>query len=75
MRIELVIKSIGSIALLYVTFNNSILPLKEKSRQLFPKDTEINHQAVLKKLQEILAVRGKKVWCVFSLPTQHFSVG
>lgn len=33
---------------------------REKSRQLFPKDTEINHQAILKKLQEILAVRGKK---------------
>ncbi|XP_065054309.1 eukaryotic translation initiation factor 3 subunit C-like [Rhopilema esculentum] len=33
---------------------------REKSRQLFPKDVEINHQAVLKKLQEILAVRGKK---------------
>eukprot|EP00794_Sanderia_malayensis_P014237 gene14237-15722_t len=32
----------------------------EKSRQLFPKDTEINHQAILKKLQEILAARGKK---------------
>lgn len=27
---------------------------------LFPKDTEINHEAVLKKFHEILAVRGKK---------------
>ena len=34
--------------------------VQDKSRQLFPKDTEINHQAVLKKLQEILAARGKK---------------
>lgn len=33
---------------------------KSSSKVLFPKDTEINHQAVLKKFQEILAVRGKK---------------
>lgn len=32
----------------------------EKMKVLFPKDTEINHQAVLKKYHEILAVRGKK---------------
>ena len=41
------------------TFLSNIL--QDKARQLFPKDTEINHQAVLKKLQEIIAVRGKKV--------------
>jgi len=32
----------------------------EKIKVLFPKDTEINHQAVLKKYHEILAVRGRK---------------
>ena len=32
----------------------------EKMKVLFAKDTEINHQAVLKKYHEILAVRGKK---------------
>ena len=32
----------------------------DKRKVLFPKDTEINHQAVLKKFHEILAVRGKK---------------
>jgi len=32
----------------------------EKMKVLFPKDTEINHQAVLKKYHEILAVRGRK---------------
>jgi len=33
---------------------------KSSTKALFPKDTEINHQAVLKKFHEILAVRGKK---------------
>ena len=33
---------------------------KSSAKALFPKDTEINHQAVLKKFHEILAVRGKK---------------
>lgn len=33
---------------------------KSSTKVLFPKDTEINHQAVLKKFHEILAVRGKK---------------
>jgi len=32
----------------------------DKMKVLFPKDTEINHQAVIKKFHEILAVRGKK---------------
>lgn len=32
----------------------------DKMKVLFPKDTEINHQAVLKKYHEILAVRGRK---------------
>ncbi|CAH3149908.1 unnamed protein product [Porites lobata] len=32
----------------------------EKAKQLFPKDTEITHEVVLKKLHEILAARGKK---------------
>ena len=32
----------------------------DKVKVLFPKDTEINHQAVMKKFHEILAVRGKK---------------
>jgi len=33
---------------------------KSSTKALFPKDTEINHQAVQKKFHEILAVRGKK---------------
>ncbi|XP_020613782.1 eukaryotic translation initiation factor 3 subunit C-like [Orbicella faveolata] len=32
----------------------------EKVKQLFPKDTEITHAVVLKKLHEILSARGKK---------------
>jgi len=32
----------------------------ERIKVLFPKDTEINHQVVIKKYHEILAVRGKK---------------
>lgn len=32
----------------------------DKAKQLFPKDTEITHQVVLKKLREILSARGKK---------------
>merc|ERR1712168_1644517 len=32
----------------------------ERMKVLFPKDTEINHQVVIKKYHEILAVRGKK---------------
>lgn len=32
----------------------------DRMKALFPKDTEINHQNVLKKFHEILAVRGKK---------------
>ena len=35
--------------------------LQDKAKQLFPKDTEITHQVVLKKLHEILSARGKKV--------------
>lgn len=38
--------------------------LKDKAKQLFPKDTEITHQVVLKKLREILSARGKKVSCI-----------
>lgn len=36
------------------------LTAMEKAKQLFPKDTEITHQVVLKKLREILSARGKK---------------
>ncbi|KAK3751829.1 hypothetical protein QZH41_013288 [Actinostola sp. cb2023] len=32
----------------------------DRSKHLFPKDTEINHPIVLKKLHEILSARGKK---------------
>jgi len=32
----------------------------DRIKVLFPKDTEINHQVVIKKYHEILAVRGKK---------------
>lgn len=34
---------------------------QDKAKQLFPKDTEITHPVVLKKLHEILSARGKKV--------------
>ena len=37
------------------------LILQDKAKQLFPKDTEITHQVVSKKLHEILSARGKKV--------------
>lgn len=37
-----------------------VLKQSDKMKVLFPKDTEINHQAVMKKFHEILAVRGKK---------------
>ncbi|KAL9980751.1 hypothetical protein ACROYT_G009388 [Oculina patagonica] len=38
----------------------SSLSSAEKVKQLFPKDTEITHAVVLKKLHEILSARGKK---------------
>lgn len=42
-------------------YNKNYLILQEKVKQLFPKDTEITHAVVLKKLHEILSARGKKV--------------
>ena len=39
----------------------SFFPWQDKAKQLFPKDTEITHAVVLKKLHEILSARGKKV--------------
>ncbi|XP_027052968.1 eukaryotic translation initiation factor 3 subunit C-like [Pocillopora damicornis] len=38
----------------------SSLSASDKAKQLFPKDTEITHAVVLKKLHEILSARGKK---------------
>ncbi|XP_068747600.1 eukaryotic translation initiation factor 3 subunit C-like [Montipora capricornis] len=39
---------------------SSSLTAADRAKKLFPKDTEINHQVVLKKLHEILSARGKK---------------